>query len=97
MMITPGPAADKPRLDLAIQILEEFARDTGLDPVAASPRRYLWTDAFAVCTYLGLFQKTGEPAWRELALRLVSQVHNTLGWHRADDGRTGWISGLSPD
>jgi hypothetical protein len=52
-----------------------------------APERYLWTDAFGVCNFLGL----GET---DLALRLVDQVHHTLGQHRADDGRKGWLSGL---
>ena len=32
------------RLDIAREIMEEFARSTGLLPEGA-PRRYLWTDA----------------------------------------------------
>jgi hypothetical protein len=32
---------------------------------------------------------------RELAVRLVDQVHHVLGRHRDDDPRSGWISGLS--
>jgi hypothetical protein len=77
------------------ELMQDFAGLTGLDPPGARPQRYLWTDAFAVCNYLGLFQKTGNVTCRELALRLVDQVHHTLGRHRGDDPRTGWISGLS--
>ena len=36
----------------------EFARETGLSPASSTPRRYLWTDAFAVCNLLGLYQET---------------------------------------
>jgi hypothetical protein len=79
---------------LVNEFMQDFARMTGLDPVGAHPRRYLWTDAFAVCNYVELFQKTGNATYRELALRLVEQVHHTLGRHRDDDPRTGWISGL---
>jgi hypothetical protein len=75
--------------------MQDFARMTGLDPAGAHPKRYLWTDAFAVCNYLELFQKTHNATYRELALRLIDQVHHTLGRHRDDDPRTGWISGLS--
>ncbi|OPY38365.1 MAG: hypothetical protein A4E35_00788 [Methanoregula sp. PtaU1.Bin051] len=82
--------------ELICQFMREYAVVTGLDPAAASPRRYLWTDAFAVCNYLGLFEQTGDAMFRELALRLIDQVHHTLGRHRKDDPRTGWISGLSP-
>ncbi|MGB9175952.1 MAG: hypothetical protein WCB46_04360 [Methanoregula sp.] len=80
---------------LAGEIMQDFARTTGLEPPGARPGRYLWTDAFAVCNYLGLFKMTGNAMYRELALRLVDQVHHTLGRHRDDDVRTGWISGLS--
>jgi hypothetical protein len=84
-------------IDAAVTFMQDFARSTGLDPVSPLPERYLWTDAFAVCNYLGLFQETGNARFRELALRLVDQVHHTLGRHRDDDPRAGWISGLSPD
>ncbi len=80
--------------DRAKEILSGYAQRTGLAPAGAAPVRYLWTDAFAVCTYLGLYETTGEPACRARALALVEQVHAVLGRHRADDGRTGWISGL---
>jgi hypothetical protein len=76
--------------------MQDFARDTGLDTVATRPRRYLWTDSFAVCNYLELFRRTGDDTYRDLALRLVGQVHGVLGRHREDDPRSGWISGL-PD
>jgi len=35
--------------------MTEFARLTGLSPASSAPRRYLWTDAFAVCNFLGLY------------------------------------------
>jgi hypothetical protein len=81
--------------DVAERLMLEFAESTaicGPDP----PRRYLWTDAFAVCNFLGLHRETGQDRHLELALRLVDQVHHVLGRHRSDDSRTGWISGL-PD
>lgn len=77
------------------EFMQDFAGQTGLDPVSPHPRRYLWTDAFAVCNYLDLFQQTRNESYRELALHLVDQVHHSLGRHRGDDERTGWISGLS--
>ncbi|WP_292365942.1 hypothetical protein, partial [Methanoculleus sp. UBA208] len=77
-------------------LMAEFAGLTGLDPPGARPRRYLWTDAYAACNYLELFHRTGDGVYRDLALRLVDLVHHTLGRHREDDPRTGWISGL-PD
>jgi hypothetical protein len=75
----------------------EFARETGLSPALGSPRRYLWTDAFGVCNFLGLYHQTGEGTYLDLALQLVDQVHHTLGRHREDDSRTGWISGLDEE
>jgi hypothetical protein len=90
----PEPATmSEPRIETAIQLMEQFAAHSRAD--ADQPaRRYLWTDAFAVCVYLGLERATGNPAWRERALALVEQVHHTLGRFRADDHRHGWISGL---
>jgi hypothetical protein len=74
---------------LAEQLMASFAERTGVTGERAS-RRYLWTDAFAVCNFLGL-GKT------DRALALISQVHHHLGRHRDDDPRRrGWISGL-PD
>ena len=79
---------------------DRVRRAHGLAP-ARAPRRYLWTDAFAVCNFLALDRvtgwATGERRYRELALRLVAQVHATLGRHRPDGARHGWISGLPDD
>jgi hypothetical protein len=75
-------------------LMDNFAERTGLSS-RQPPQRYLWTDAFAVCNYLGLARATGKQDYTELALALVDQVHHTLGRHRDDDRRTGWISGLS--
>lgn len=77
-------------------VMTTFAERTGLTG-ARAPRRYLWTDAFAVCNFLELERRTGEATYRELARRLVDQVHHVLGRHRADDPRTGWISGLGEE
>lgn len=59
------------------------------------PRRYLWTDAFAVCNYIGLWLADEDSGDLEMALGLVSQVHEVLGRHRADDVRSGWLTGLT--
>jgi hypothetical protein len=75
----------------------EFADLTGLSPAGKIPRRYLWTDAFAVCNFLELFRQTEDGEYTHLALRLVDQVHHVLGRHHEDDPRTGWISGLSEE
>jgi hypothetical protein len=74
--------------------MSEFANLTGLLSDSNMPRRYLWTDAFAVCNFLGLYLQTRDEQYKKLALHLVDQVHFMLGRHRDDDPRTGWISGL---
>ena len=84
------------RIHLARQLMDEFAIATGLTGTAP-PRRYLWTDAFAVCNFLGMYRESGESRDLDLALRLVDQVHHILGRHRQDDPRQGWISGLAEE
>lgn len=73
-----------------------FAERSGLTS-SAPARRYLWTDAFAVCNYLGLAHATGEERYVDLALGLVDQVHHVLGRHHPDDPRCGWISELGEE
>jgi hypothetical protein len=81
---------------LARHLMDEFAEATGLSG-SQPARRYLWTDAFAVCNFLGLHRQSGEGRYLDLALGLVDQVHHVLGRHRADDARRGWIGGRSDD
>lgn len=81
-------------LTLSRELMHEFTALTGLSPARPDPIRYLWTDAFAVCNFLALYQETKEEQYKKLALALVHQVHSTLGRHRSDDRRKGWISGL---
>lgn len=52
--------------------------------------RYLWTDAYALANLVWLGQE-------EQAVRLIDEVHGTLGRHRHDDRRSGWLSSLSPE
>ncbi len=81
-------------LAAAREIMRGFARATGLTEESLPPRRYLWTDAFAVCTFLELHRQDSDRMWLDLALRLVERVHAVLGRHRSDNRRSGWISGL---
>jgi hypothetical protein len=90
---TKEPVVPDPRLLEAVDLLDRFADRTGVtssDP----PRRYLWTDAFAVMTDLGLYERTGDSRFRSRALELIDRVHRVLGRHRDDDRREGWLSGL---
>ncbi len=89
-----GRAADRARIAHANELMIRFAERTGLSG-RRGPRRYLWTDAFAVCNLLGLARSTGRPRYRELAGELVEQVHRVLGRYADGDPRTGWISGLA--
>ncbi len=75
-------------------IMSDFADSTGLTGASPEPRRYLWTDAFAVCNYLELYRQTGDLEDMQLALKLVDQVHITLGKHHKDSELSGWLSGL---
>jgi len=78
-------------------LMSGFADRTGLTSSGNPPRRYLWTDAFAVCNFLEIFRRTGDESCRDLAFRLIDQVHRVLGRHRRDDSRRGWISGLDEE
>ena len=76
-------------------LLDDYLRRTGVRGGAGDPaRRYLWTDAFAVVTLLALARAREARAPVDDAVRLAALVHRTLGRHRKDDLRIGWISGL---
>jgi hypothetical protein len=88
---------------IATALMEKFARRTGLaDSSHTKQIRYLWTDAFAVCNYLGLARscvtqgdERGRIQFENLALQLVDSVHHILGTYN-HHGKSGeWISGLS--
>src|SRR6266545_1072549 len=83
--------------NVARELMLSFAERTGLSSERPA-KRYLWTDAFAVCNFLGLARTTGQGRYLELALRLIGQVHEVLGRHRPDtSGRTAWLSGLGEE
>ncbi len=96
---TDGGEIMEPDASISIvrEIMTDFADSTGLSSSRNPPQRYLWTDSFAVCNFLELFRRTRDENYRGLALRLVDQVHHTLGRHRRDDPRSGWISALDAD
>jgi len=75
-------------------IMNAFADTTGLSNVSHNQRRYLWTDAFAVCNYLELYRQTDKQEYMQLALKLVDQVHHILGRNRENDA---WLSSLNDE
>ncbi len=74
---------------IAAQVMSAFASRTGRYPGSENQQRYLWTDAFAVCNFLELFERTGDERYRRYATDLIDQVHRVLGRYRADDVRRG--------
>jgi len=82
------------RIHDAGRLMDAFAVRTGIGSAGDPARRYLWTDAYAVMAWLGLWRATGDELHLDRALRTVDLVHHHLGRHRPDDARDGWISGL---
>lgn len=84
------------RLKAVRSLLNHFATSTGLIG-DRTPRRYLWTDAHAVCAYLSLHKHSPNAPNNNLhlAAKLIDQVHSILGKHHPQDPRKGWLSGLS--
>ncbi|HHH72688.1 MAG TPA: hypothetical protein ENL04_02560, partial [Sulfuricurvum sp.] len=82
------------RLKKSLEIMAAFSEGTGLEEAGASQRRYLWTDAFAVCNFLTLYERSGKEEQLSQARLLIDVVHRTLGYFRDDDERSGALSGL---
>ena len=74
-------------------ILPEGQALTGGDP----SRRYLWTDAFAVQAFFGIFHVSENEEYKQKALQLIDLVHEHLGKYHSEDSRKGWISGLNEE
>jgi len=75
-------------------LMTEFADQTGLSPGSIVLRRYLWTDAFAVCNFLELYRRSRDEKIQEACLAPGRSGPQCPRRHREDDPRTGWISGL---
>ena len=63
-VFTEPKTMSHPRIKEAITLMNHYAERTGLTGQQPA-RRYLWTDAFAVCNYLGLARITGEQAYQD--------------------------------
>jgi hypothetical protein len=88
---------EEEKIELAEILLTDFADRTGLDGQGDENERYLWTDAFAVQAFFGLYHISENEKYKEIALHLIELVHRSLGRFREDDSRDGWISGLSEE
>lgn len=78
----------------ARRLMESFAARTGLTGKKGDPEeRYLWTDAFAVQTFFGLFHIYNDEVYSRHAFDLIDLVHKTLGSFHPEDPRKGTISG----
>lgn len=106
------------RQKAAVDIMKQFSKRTGLLQADTKKdettyderinRRYLWTDSFALCNYIGFSRycsKIGDENGKEynemLCYKLIENVHDKLGRFRSDDKnlerRMKWISGLSEE
>ena len=61
------------------EIMRAFSVRTGLIGNATNPKRYLWTDAFAVCSFLRLYQDSGDIKYKDLTLKT-----SWTGWNYQD-------------
>lgn len=82
------------RVETARGIMEAFYEETGVGSAGVTGRRYLWTDAFAVCNFLSLYERLGDVRYLECSAALIDAVHRELGAYRSDDARQGALSGL---
>lgn len=69
------------RVSEAAELMDAFAVRTGLTDQDVM-RRYLWTDAFALCNFIALHRHTGDARYEALANKLVERVHHVLAPHR---------------
>lgn len=72
---------DNQSIDLVQELMDSFARRTGLTGSEGNlQQRYLWTDAFAVQSFLGLAERLDEANYRTYALDLIETVYSILFW-----------------
>ena len=91
----------------ARELMAKFAARTGLTTIGSDGNdkirsRYLWTDSFAVCTYLGMARHAKSNSeemkhYEQLATTLVDSVHSVLGQYDPKDSRKGWLDGASEE
>jgi len=84
----------KNKNEIPESLMNEFAERTGLTDFKKPAKRYLWTDAFAVCNFLQLYCQTNNQHYKKMALLLIDMVHSVLGRYHPQDAQKGCISGL---
>lgn len=88
---TPDTMPSKDDVQQAREIMSAFAERTGVRD--GSQQRYLWTDAFAVCNFLGLARATSDERYRTLALSLIARTHEELARYRTGSKAGEWLEG----
>lgn len=97
------PSANSSRIIAARDLMERFALRTGILEKEGyggdKSRRYLWTDSFAVCNFLGLATvSSNNDSYKQMAFTLIDLVHDHLGRFRLDEKdpsiRRQWLSGM---
>jgi len=83
------------RVDRAIALMRAYAERTGVTG-SSTGRRYLWTDAFAVCNFLGLGAATDDAALSTLALEDAHREQATWRAHE-DINDVMLATALAPD
>ncbi len=88
--------SEQERVERAARIMEAFVHQSGMREKNGG-ERYLWTDAFAVCNFVSLYERTREGRWLTYARELVEAVHAVLGAFHPDDARSGRLSGADAE
>jgi hypothetical protein len=71
--------------------MEQFLLNTGVKGTN-SPRRYLWTDAYAVSNLVRIYDQTHDKKYLIYIQDLINQVHKVLGSYHPKDNRKGYLS-----
>ena len=77
------------------EIMTEFASNTGLAPENIHPKRYLWTDAFAVCNFLELYNQTNDEKLFKFGSETYLPSTSCIRKYNPESKKIGWISGLN--
>lgn len=91
-------ASENKRFETAKSLMHRFGKRTGISSDEGNrKKRYLWTDAFALLNFLALSEIEKDSKYETYALKIMKEVHHTLGKFAPKDSRDGWISQLSEE